>query len=201
MAFSDFTFDDLEARFGVKNRVGQLFSGNDRIEPGAKLAEALSLAQELPVRSEKAKSELLVLPILLELRSRNNKFFTIYSGDILNADKEKGLIGECDFLLAKDTGSFSINYPIIQLVEAKRNDIEEGLRQCAAQLVGARLFNEKKGITIAKLYGCATTGDDWQFLVLEDDLTIDNQKYYLNDIGRLLAVLQTIIDYYKQQLP
>lgn len=201
MAFSDFTFDDLEARFGVKNRVGQLFSGNDRIEPGAKLTEALSLAQELPVRSEKAKSELLVLPILLELRSRNNKFFTIYSGDILNADKEKGLIGECDFLLAKDTGSFSINYPIIQLVEAKRNDIEEGLRQCAAQLVGARLFNEKKGITIPKLYGCATTGDDWQFLVLEDDLTIDNQKYYLNDIGRLLAVLQTIIDYYKQQLP
>lgn len=201
MAFSDFTFDDLEARFGVKNWVRQLFSGNDRIEPGAKLTEALSLAQELPVRSEKAKSELLVLPILLELRSRNNKFFTIYSGDILNADKEKGLIGECDFLLAKDTGSFSINYPIIQLVEAKRNDIEEGLRQCAAQLVGARLFNEKKGITIPKLYGCATTGDDWQFLVLEDDLTIDNQKYYLNDIGRLLAVLQTIIDYYKQQLP
>ena len=160
----------------------------------------LSLARELPVRSEKAKSELLVLPILLELRSRNNKFFTIYSGDILNADKEKGLIGECDFLLAKDTGSFSINYPIIQLVEAKRNDIEEGLRQCAAQLVGARLFNEKKGVIIPKLYGCATTGDDWQFLVLEDDLTIDNQKYYLNDIGRLLAVFQTIVDYCKQQL-
>ncbi len=201
MAFSDFTFDELESRFGVKNRVGQLFSGNDRLGPSAKLEEALSLAQELPVRSEKAKSELLVLPILLELRSRNNKFFTIYSGDILNADKEKGLVGECDFILAKDTGSFAINYPIIQLVEAKRNDIDEGLRQCAAQLIGARFFNEKKGVVLPKLYGCATTGDDWQFLVLEDDLTVDSQKYYLNDVGRLLGVFQTIIDYYKQQLP
>lgn len=47
------------------------------------------------------------------------------------------------------------------------------------------------------IFGCITTGEDWQFLKLEDDtLTIDSQRYYINDVGLLLAVLQTIIASY-----
>ncbi len=65
--------------------------------------------------------------------------------------------GECDFILAKDVGSFSNNYPIFHIVEAKKNDIDLGVPQCAAQLVGAKFFNEKKSIKIDKIYGCVTT--------------------------------------------
>ena len=201
MAFSDFTLDDLELKLGVRNRVGLLFDRMPPLEPGERLKDALATAQELPVRSEKAKSELIVLPVLLDARLKADKFFTIYSGDMLIADESRGLKGKCDFILAKDTGSFSVNYPIIQVVEAKKNDIDEGIRQCAAQLVGARIFNEKKGVHLDRLYGCATTGDDWQFLKLEEHLTIDSRKYYLNEVGELLAVFQYIMSYYRQLLP
>ena len=145
MAYIDFSFDEIESKFGIKNKVKRLFDNLPPLKPSSSLKYALDMAAELPIRSEKAKSESIVFPILVELRHRNQNFFTIYSGDNLNVDNAQGLNGECDFILAKDVGSFSINYPIFQIVEAKKNDIDLGVPQCAAQLVGAKFFNEKKG--------------------------------------------------------
>jgi hypothetical protein len=200
MAYSDFSLEDLEVKFGVKNRLQRLFGEVQPITPSTRLQESLQLATELPVRSEKAKSEAIVFPVLVELRNRNDKYFTIYSGDMLNADESRGLIGECDFILAKDINSYSINYPIFQVVEAKKHDIELGIPQCAAQLVGAQLFNEKKGIQLERIYGCVTTGDEWLFMKLEQDLVIDTHKYYIVEITTLLGILQEIIDFYRVTL-
>ena len=200
MAYGDFSFDDIESKFGIKNKVKRLFDDLPPLEPSSNLKYALDMAAELPIRSEKAKSESIVFPILVELRHRNQNFFTIYSGDNLSVDNAQGLNGECDFILAKDVGSFSINYPIFQIVEAKKNDIEVGVPQCAAQLVGAKFFNEKKGIKIDQIYGCVTTGNEWLFLKIDSELTIDSRIYYLNELNELLAVFQQIIDYYKENI-
>ncbi len=201
MAYTDFTLEDLETQFGIKSHRRKLFGQLTPIAPSEKLQSDLELVNELYIKSEKAKSETIVFPILVELRRRNNKYFTIYSGDTLNADESRGLKGECDFILAKDINSAVINYPIFQLVEAKRNDIEEGIRQCSAQLVGAKIFNERKGTPLEKLYGCATTGDDWLFIELVgNDLFLDTQKYYLGELDELLGIFQFIIDYYKKIL-
>ncbi len=116
------------------------------IQASEQLLASLELARDLPTRTKKSRSEAIVFPILAELRKRHNKFFTIYSGETLDADSEKGLRGECDFILTKDVGTYDVNYPIIQLVEAKRNDIEFGVAQCAAQVVGAKVFNQKKAL-------------------------------------------------------
>ena len=186
MAFSDFTLSDLKREFGVEHQRKALDFGTLTITPSQKLIEDLEESTDMPIKSEKARSEWVVVPILKELRRKNNKFFTVYSGEILNADKERGLIGECDFILSKDIRSFEISVPIFQIVEAKKNDLEEGVKQCAAQLIGARVFNEKNGIVSPVLYGCTTTGDNWLFLQLEDNLlTIDIQKYYLNEVDRI----------------
>lgn len=200
MAYGDFSFEDIEQKFGIKNKIKRLFDDFQPIMPSERLIEALEMANELPVRSEKAKSETIVFPVLIELRKLNNKFFTIYSGDNLNVDEAQGLRGECDFILSKDVGSFSINFPILQIVEAKKNDLELGIPQCAAQLIGAKIFNERKGIFLDSIYGCVTTGNEWVFLKLETDIMIDNRIYYLNEIEEILAVFQHIIDYYKQNI-
>lgn len=200
MAYSDFSLKDLKVQFGLENRVERLFSETKPIAISTGLKEDLELASQLPVRSEKAKSELIVMPILLELMKRNKKFFTIYSGDRLTADKTKGLSGECDFILAKDTGTFDINTPIITLVEAKKNDVEIGIPQCAAQMLGARIYNQEYGNAIDKIYGCVTTADDWVFMKLEGNtIFIDNRKYYLGQLEELMGVLQTIIDFYSKK--
>jgi len=203
MAYTDFTLSDLRNRFKVENKVLELFQEEliKEIMPSDILKQQLKEAAELPIKSEKARSELIITPILLELRRNNDKFFTIYSGDTLNADKEKGLTGECDFILAKETGSFTINVPIITIVEAKRQDIELGINQCAAQLYGALIFNERSGNKLGKLYGCVTTADDWKFMSIEKNLiSIDKRTYYKSEIDKIIGRFQSIIEFYKRIL-
>ena len=54
---------------------------------------------------------------------------------------------------------------------------------------------------ISTLYGCVTTGDDWVFLRLtNNELVIDTRKYYLVEIGELLALFVDIINQYKTEL-
>lgn len=198
MAYGDFTLVDLREKYGIKNHRQPLFESLPPLPPSEFLDGLLAATRELPMRTEKAKSENIVFPILLELVRRNQKFFTIYSGENLNIDDQ--LKGECDFILAKDIGSFDLDYPIIQIVEAKRGEIELGVPQCAAQMVGAKRFNEKNGIQLERMYGCVTNGNDWLFIRLEGDLFIDRRVYFLNELNELRAVFQTIIDYYKTVL-
>lgn len=201
MAYSDFTLATLAEQFGISTRRVSIFSKITPVETGTIVTEALEDLKTLQIRSEKAKSEWIVVPILRELRKRNDQYFTIYSGEILNADKENGLLGECDFILAKDTQTVDINYPIIQIVEAKKHDVEIGIPQCMAQLLGAKVFNEKKGTPVSKIYGCVTTGDDWLFMYLEGNVVcVDNKRYYLAEIETILGVFQHIIDFYKNEI-
>lgn len=201
MPYSKFTLAMLKSKFGISNQVERLFEPMQPVTPSERLNEMLKIAEELPVRSEKAKSEAIVFPVLVELRNRNNNYFTIYSGDNLNADSEQGLEGECDFILSRDTKSFDISYPILQIVEAKKNDLELGVPQCAAQLLGAKVFNEKKGVQLSKVYGCVTTGNEWLFMFIENKtIFIDSKIYYLNNIGEILAIFQYIIEYYKTEI-
>jgi hypothetical protein len=200
MAYTDFTLQDIKEKLNVSNQRVRLFPVLKSIRPSERLKNDLIDAQILPSRTEKAKSELIVSPILKELWRKNKRFFTIYSGEILNADAANGLNGECDFILAKDIGTYSINYPIIQIVEAKKNDIDLGIPQCAAQMIGAKLFNKRQGVEIDTIYGCVTTGEEWKFLKLEKDLIIDEHVYFINKLPEILAVLQNIIDYYKEVL-
>ena len=193
MAYSDFTLDQLELRFGLRNRTAALFANVAAVEPSPHLINTLRAAAELPLRSEKAKSEGIVFPILLALRELNDKFFTIYSGENLPGDEAQGLKGECDFILAKDVQSFSVNYPVFQLVEAKKHDLEAGVSQCAAQLLGAQLFNERRGVRLPFVYGCVTNGNEWLFLRLTDNvLTVDNRQYFFNELPLLLGVFQAV---------
>lgn len=197
MAYSEYSLLQIEEEFGIKNQIINLFDDIQSVEPSEWLLNLLQIAKELPIKSEKAKSEMIVMPILVELRNRNHKYFTIYSGDSLNIDDK--LKGECDFIISKDTRSFEINYPIIQVVEAKKNDIEIGIPQCAAQMVGAKKYNEKRGNKNAHpIYGCVTTGDDWFFMRLTDKIEIDDEKYYLGNLSQLLGIFQQILDSFKQ---
>ena len=76
MAYSDFTsLRQLEKQFGIKQQITRFLSDVAEKQPSSRLVFDLEEAQEMPLyNSEKAKSELLIMPILKEIR-RNNKFF------------------------------------------------------------------------------------------------------------------------------
>jgi len=199
MAYGDFSLSQVKKEFGLTERSAQLFPKALAVELSSWLQETLSYSLKLALSSssEKARSEFIIAPILIELERRNQEKISIYSGENLDVDVEKGLRGECDFILSKGAMSLTMQTPIISLVEAKKSDIKRGLGQCVAQMLGAQRFNQIEENEIPVIYGCVTTGEDWQFLSLENsDLVIDTQRYYINELEKVLGAFQSIVDKY-----
>ena len=112
----------------------------------------------------------------------------------LDVDEKLGLKGECDFIFSHSRIQDFITSPIFCITEAKKQDLEGGTIQCSAQLIGAKKFNELEGNKISTLYGCSTTGIEWRFLKYENNnITIDETRYLLTELPKILGILQFII--------
>lgn len=200
MAYCDFTFERLVREFGITDEVAPLFDGLPRVEPSKHLLRTLGIATSLPLRSEKARSEYIVTPVLFELLERNRQFFMLYSGEMLNVDCERGLMGEIDFFIAKRTNTYSINFPLVSIVEAPKRDFDRGIPQCVAQMLGAYRLNAETGLELP-VYGCVTVGMEWQFLYYQHHhLIIDSRIYRLDDLSELLGVFQHILNHFRYLL-
>ncbi len=195
MAYSDFSSTDLIKKFGIKFRAENLFANVQEIQPTQWLTESIRKGRELGFGSEKSRSERLVTPVLLELSDRNNHSFFIYSGVDLNIDEAAGLKGECDFIFSFSRIQDFVTAPIFCITEAKKQDIEQGTIQASAQLIGAKKFNESEGYNFNIIYGCSTTGIEWRFIKYENnEIVLDEERYLLTELPKLLGVLQTIIE-------
>ena len=106
--YSKFTYGDLSA-LNIKVREHKLFDQIKEVEPSAFLTESLRKNLRRNLRTEKAKSELIIAPILNELEDTNGNILGYYSGYNFDVDKNLGLRGFCDFIL-----SFTPDSPIIE---------------------------------------------------------------------------------------
>jgi hypothetical protein len=197
MAYTDFSLDTLRNRFQLTIMQATLFPDVLPLEVPPWLQETLHKGMPLALGSEKARSEFIIVPILLTSRELSHNRVAIYSGQRLDVDATAGLVGECDFILTATEPLPLIQTPVVCIVEAKKNDIEAGFGQCAAQMLGAYRVNQRDDTGIDTIFGCITTGETWQFLKLQhDQLTIDTERYYINAVGAILGVLQAIIGNY-----
>ncbi|EDN68099.1 conserved hypothetical protein [Beggiatoa sp. PS] len=198
MPYSSFTLKKIEKTFQLQETVQNLFPNVQPLEISDWLQQTLEKGACLPLKSEKARSEMIVVPILLEMMEKNHRTITIFSGENLEVDTDKGLNGECDFIISRAIKTYTLQAPILALVEAKQNIIENNMGQCAAQMVGARIFNQSESQPIETIFGCVTNGDVWQFLKLENQtIFIDAKKYFLDNLAQILGVFQEIIDFYR----
>ena len=192
MAYSDFTLERVAQVFGVTTREADLFSSAPAVAVPAWLVETLSGRTQLALISEKSRSEFIVAPILMAGQRLSPVPVAIYSGQRLDVDPDRGLVGECDFILAVTPPVPPLRAPLATIVEAKKHDIENGEGQCVAQMLAARIFNETAGVE-SSMYGCVTSGEVWQFLQLVGSTAlIDHRRYYLDDVEGILAALQAI---------
>jgi len=190
MAYTDFTLESAEAELGVTCAPGDVFPGLVPVQVPAWLPDQLARGTALALVSEKARSEFIVAPILLAVRELAGGTVSILSGQRLDVDPARKLLGECDFLLARSEPVPRLRAPILTVVEAKKNDIDGGLGQCIAQMVGAQLYNARAERPTPTVYGCVTTGEDWQFLRLAGTaVTLHRPRVYVDNVSLLLAAL------------
>lgn len=195
MTYSSFKINDLRRKFHINDIRIRFFDNIEPLTPSVWLQHTLSMRERLPIYTEKAKSEWIIAPILTDVWEQCGQNFNIHSGVNLEADSEVGLNGECDFILSADIQKgFFLSSPIFTVVEAKKDDFLGGVPQCAAQLLGARIFNALDGRILNNIYGCVTNGQDWLFLCLENnELKIDTKVYALRELEQIMGILRHIV--------
>lgn len=202
MTYSEFTIEEVRRTFHVTLRDHALFPEVGTLKPTDWLVHVLNKGKDLAVLSEKARSEFIVAPMLMACREAFQDRIHVFSGVRLDAAPEQGLRGECDFILARTASLFALQAPLMVVLEAKKNDIEEGLGQVAAQMLGARIFNEKDGTPVPVIYGCVTTGENWQFLKLEGlDLLLHPKRLRIEEVDKLLWFLVECVKDVYRHLP
>lgn len=193
MSYSNFTIKQVQEDFNLEivEKLG-IFS---KIEP-SEISEyfAITLEENIPlavsINTEKARSELLISNVLIEIRKIFDRKISFFSGVEFSIDN-----GFCDFIISLSSEQLFIKSPIITLIEAKNENIMSGLGQCVAEMIAARIFNEKEGNKVPIIYGLITTGIFWRFLKLKDNtIHIDLRDYSIQDNpGRIIGILSAMV--------
>ncbi|MGL4554383.1 MAG: hypothetical protein ACRC33_24740 [Gemmataceae bacterium] len=192
MAFRDFSYPDVQHALGLTLTEADLYSHVAPLAPSPDLVVRMQIGAELAlgINTEKARSEFLIAPLLLELRVRLGNTFAVFSGVEFDVDASRGLNGFCDYLLSRSPIQTFLTAPLIAVVEAKNDNVRNGLGQCIATMVAAREFNGTPGT----VHGAATTGAAWRFLRLDGSVvTLDRREYFADQPGRILGILAHLL--------
>lgn len=193
MAYNNFTLSKVKKDFGLAvDETRNLFVNVEPAIPSDFLKQALSEYVPLAtaINTEKARSELIIAPVMAEVRRQTGNRVSLFSGSAFDVDGERGLTGYCDFILSASKEQLEITAPVVTVVEAKKEDLIGGIGQCIAAMVAAQMFNERAGNQIQTIYGGVTSGTNWRFLNIQSQtVCIDLIEYYIDRVENILGIL------------
>ncbi|MDH3600498.1 MAG: hypothetical protein OEU26_12755 [Candidatus Tectomicrobia bacterium] len=193
MAYSDFkTVGQIEDTFGVSVTSGHsLFQSVDAVIPTSQLVEILdeNIPLALNINTEKARSEMIITPVLIEVRKRLERNISLFSGVEFNVDAERNLNGYCDYILSRSPDQVFLTEPVACIVEAKNENIKSAYPQCITTMIAAQIFNDEHGHPMDSILGVVTTDSNWKFLKLHGNaIVIDFDEYLISQIDKILGI-------------
>lgn len=193
MAFSDFkTISEVQEKFRIKYAISDFVTDQESLNPSEHfLREFEFCMQHINVfASETSRCEVVIFPVLKEIYKEYTDHYTLWSGKPLTYDET--LRGTPDYFIAtrSELGISVVGKPLIILVEAKKNDFEQGWGQCLAELVAAQKINDNPDIPV---YGIVTDGTLWQFGRLVGDAFIQNRtNFTLDNLPVLFGAVNSV---------
>ena len=197
MSFRDFSFPKVEQDLGLHLRDADLFPAAPECPVRDAIAEVVREGAQLALANstEKAKSEFIIAPVLLELRHLAGGKIALFSGVEWEVDPSRGLAGYCDFIMTRGGSEHVLRAPFLPIVEARNDLIRTGLGPCIAAMVAARISNERTHERSGPVFGVVTTGAAWKFLRLEgDDVALDRDEHFIDNLPRVMGILKAIAD-------
>ena len=104
------------------------------------------------------------------------------------------LNGTPDYFIStrSELGKTVVGSPLILLVEAKKNDFEQGWGQCLAELIAAQKINDNAAFPV---YGIVTDGTLWQFGRLIGDIFTQNRTdFALANLPTLFGAVNSVFN-------
>lgn len=197
MPQTQFTLEHISKAFGLRIiETVDLYATVEPVEIDVCLRTYLqrNIPLAVAISTKKAKSEMIIAPLLLDLKARFFDQISLFSGVEFSTEPDRGLLGVCDFLISLSPQQLYISAPVFLILEGKNDNIKAGFAQCMAEMLAARKFNEKEGTTTPHIHGIVTNGNQWKFLKLSDqEMYIDRSDYYIDKPGTLLGILSFLI--------
>jgi len=199
MSYKDFTLEQINQIFTITIQSNlDVFSAHKQpVQIDSAFVSRLdyNTTLALAINTEKARSEMIIAPILVELKRLTGDRISLFSGSEFNVDATQGLNGFGDFIISLSSQQLYIEAPVAVIVEAKNENIKGGLAQCLATMIAAQRFNQQKGNAIDTLYGAVTTGNQWKFLKLDDTTAaIDSKDYYIDQLADIMGILLAMVE-------
>ncbi len=197
MSYEEFNLEQISSDFGlaIEENV-ELFADIQEVQLDEFFLRYLhnNIPLAVAISTEKAKSEMILAPILIELRRMLNNQISLFSGVKFNVDSTRGLNGFCDFLISRSRQQSFIKSPVVAIVEAKNDNIKSGYAQCMAEMIAAQIFNEREGKEFESIFGVVTNGNQWKFLKLnKDTIYIDLNDYYIISPEKIMGILISMV--------
>ena len=197
MAFSDFkTISEVQKKFQIK------YSEDDfvEVEPSTPSTEFLRdfefTRDHIHVfASEAARCEAIIFPVLKETYKVYADRYALWIKQAIVYDEI--LNGTPDYFIStrSELGKTVVGSPLILLVEAKKNDFEQGWGQCLAELIAAQRINAKEmnGSTAFPVYGIVTDGTLWQFgRLIGGSFTQNRTDFALANLPTLFGAVNSV---------
>ncbi len=192
MSFSEFkNIPEVQKKYAIKYRentfiIPQLIkvSKNFRDEFNFNLENMDAFA------SEAARCEIIIFPVLREVYKAYVSQLALWVQKPMSFDTE--LTGTPDYLVSRksDYGKLLLETPLLAVVEAKKNDFEQGWGQCLAELIAAQKLNND---ALLPVYGIVTDGKLWEFGVLNQQTFSKNFNAFTTDhLAELFSALHFV---------
>ncbi len=197
MSYGEFTLKEIKSKFGIRIKGDYpLFAEVRKCNTSDFLSEALENGVPLSrgIGTDKARSEFIIAPVLAEVRKMLKNKISLFSGINLNVNQGRGLSGLCDFILSPCEQQLELTMPVLTVVAAKNENINAGIPQCMAEMIGSRIFNAREGNGIKYVFGCVTTGTVWKFLKYnKGTIFVDIDDYYIREVNKILGIFLEIM--------
>jgi hypothetical protein len=197
MRYNEYTLENVKTDLGL-NVIEDVSLFTD-ITP-ARVSDFLQTALKkfvplaLAINSAKSRSEWISTPILAEVHEQLQHQISLFSAIKFTVEPERGLDGYCDYLISRSREQYYLNTPAVAIVEAKKENSNEGLGQCIATMYATQTFNARKANPVNVIYGSVTTGTNWKFLkLLGCDAIINSDEYPTREIERLIGLPQSLV--------
>ncbi len=199
-SFSSFkTLEDALTHFNIVSKMDNILFAEKECVISPYLVEelAFTLKETAYNISEAAICEAIIYPILKEVwKNFTNSLFLWSHRSLSKKSKNSGIP---DYIIAKRSplGKGVMDMPMLVMIEAKKDDFDEGWGQCLAQMhLAQQLSNHEYTI-----YGIVSNGDMWQFGYLENTtLTQNMDRISISNLQKLCNTLYFIFETCEKQL-
>ena len=193
MAFSDYkTIAQVQEEYNIKYLEADFIEITD-LKPSDLFVKELKFSeQNMDIyTSEYSRCENIIYPILREVYKTFVDKYTLWSHKSITYDAK--LNGAPDYLFStkSELGKTVFGFPILVVVEAKKNDFSEEWGQCLAELIAVQKFNKAEELPV---YGIVTDGELWQFgKLVSDEFTKSKLRITITDLDKIFGTINFLL--------